>query len=85
MANQFKQFEKEFLRGTDEVIPLTETLALLDSGKKLKIKLGCDPTAADLHLGHSVVLNKLRLLQDHGHVVQFIIGGFYGSHRRSYG
>jgi tyrosyl-tRNA synthetase len=56
-----------------------ETLkAKLDSGKKLKIKLGADPSRPDLHLGHSVVLRELKLLQDMGHEIIFVIGDFTG-------
>lgn len=51
----------------------------LNSGKKLKVKLGVDPTSADLHLGHSVVLNMLRLFQDLGHTAVLIIGDFTAS------
>ena len=50
----------------------------LKSGRKLRIKLGADPSRPDLHLGHSVVLNKLRLLQDLGHEIVFVIGDFTG-------
>src|SRR5665811_555271 len=50
----------------------------LKSGKKLKIKLGADPSRPDLHLGHSVVLRKLRMFQDLGHEIIFVIGDFTG-------
>ena len=53
-------------------------LEKLKSGKKLKIKLGADPSRPDLHLGHSVVLRKLRLLQELGHEIIFVIGDFTG-------
>lgn len=59
-----------------QIIPEGELLKKVDSGKKLIIKLGMDPTAADLHLGHAVVLMKLRQLQDLGHTVIFLIGDF---------
>ncbi|MBL8511309.1 MAG: tyrosine--tRNA ligase, partial [Betaproteobacteria bacterium] len=63
-------------RGADELILETDMRKKLESGRKLRIKLGLDPTAPDLHLGHTVVLNKLRQLQDLGHTVIFLIGDF---------
>ena len=62
--------------GTAQVIPQADLVKKLSSGKKLKIKLGADPTAPDLHLGHAVVLSKLRDFQDAGHEVIFLIGDF---------
>jgi len=62
--------------GTVQIIPEAELLKKLSSGKKLQIKLGMDPTAADLHLGHAVVLSKMRQFQDMGHNVIFLIGDF---------
>lgn len=62
--------------GTVQILPEDEFLKKLKSGKKLRIKLGADPTAPDLHLGHVVVLNKLRQFQDLGHEVIFLIGDF---------
>ncbi len=64
-----------FLRGIEEIIP-GDSLESLFAGKSLKIKWGADPSAPDLHLGHMVVLKKIRLLQDMGHRVQFLIGDF---------
>jgi tyrosyl-tRNA synthetase len=68
------------LRGCDELLVETDWLAKLArseaTGKPLRIKLGLDPTAPDLHLGHTVVLNKMRQLQDLGHTVIFLIGDF---------
>jgi len=68
------------LRGCDELIPQAEWLKKLvrseATGVPLRIKLGLDPTAPDIHLGHTVVLNKLRQLQDLGHTVIFLIGDF---------
>jgi tyrosyl-tRNA synthetase len=58
----------------DEILPEKDFLEKINSGKKLRIKLGADPTAPDLHLGHSVILNKLKLFQDLGHTIVFIIG-----------
>jgi tyrosyl-tRNA synthetase len=68
------------LRGCDELLPQAEWLAKLvrseATGKPLRIKLGLDPTAPDIHIGHTVVLNKMRQLQDLGHTVIFLIGDF---------
>jgi tyrosyl-tRNA synthetase len=68
------------LRGCEELIPQDDWLKKLvrseASGKPLRIKLGLDPTAPDIHIGHTVVLNKLRQLQDLGHTVIFLIGDF---------
>ena len=65
-------------RGCDELIVEEEMLRKLKSGRALRIKLGLDPTAPDLHLGHTVVINKLRHFQELGHQVQFLIGDFTG-------
>src|SRR3970282_1551471 len=65
-------------RGCDELIVEEELLRKLKTGRALRIKLGLDPTAPDLHLGHTVVINKLRHFQDLGHQVQFLIGDFTG-------
>lgn len=66
------------LRGVEEIIPKEEFLKKLDKKEPLRIKLGFDPTAPDLHLGHTVILNKLKLFQDLGHQVIFLIGDFTG-------
>jgi tyrosyl-tRNA synthetase len=65
-------------RGAHELIVEEELVKKLATGRKLRIKLGLDPTAPDLHLGHTVVINKLRHFQDLGHQVQFLIGDFTG-------
>jgi tyrosyl-tRNA synthetase len=65
-------------RGCDELIVEEELVKKLASGRKLRVKLGLDPTAPDLHLGHTVVINKLRHFQELGHQVQFLIGDFTG-------
>ena len=65
-------------RGVDELIVVEELAKKRASGRKLRIKLGLDPTAPDLHLGHTVVINKLRDFQQLGHQVQFLIGDFTG-------
>ena len=68
------------LRGADELLPQADWLAKLQraeqTGRPLRIKLGLDPTAPDIHVGHTVVLNKMRQLQDLGHQVIFLIGDF---------
>ena len=65
-------------QGCDELIVEEELVRKLTTGRALRIKLGLDPTAPDLHLGHTVVINKLRHFQDLGHQVQFLIGDFTG-------
>lgn len=65
-------------RGTEEIIPKEEFLDKLKSKKKLRVKAGFDPTSPDLHLGHTVLLNKMKILQDMGHEVIFLIGDFTG-------
>ncbi len=67
---------REIQRGTVDIIPLEELRRKLERGQPLRIKLGADPSAPDLHLGHTVVLNKLRQFQELGHVVIFLIGDF---------
>lgn len=65
-------------RGTDSVVVEQELLNKLKRNEPLRVKAGFDPTAPDLHLGHTVLLNKLRMLQDLGHHVMFLIGDFTG-------
>jgi len=65
-------------RGTEEIIKVEDLQAKLESGKTLRIKVGFDPTAPDLHLGHTVIINKMRQFQDLGHEVTFLIGDFTG-------
>src|SRR6266481_2512492 len=65
-------------RGAVDFIEEGELRRKLETGRRLRIKLGLDPTAPDLHLGHTVVINKLRHFQDLGHEVQFLIGDFTG-------
>ncbi len=67
-----------FERGTDEILPLDELKKKLAKNKPLRIKAGFDPTAPDLHLGHTVLINKLKQLQDLGHEILFLIGDFTG-------
>src|SRR5581483_4410331 len=65
-------------RGAEEVLPADELVERLAAGKPLRVKAGFDPTAPDLHLGHTVLLNKLRQFQELGHHVLFLIGDFTG-------
>ena len=69
---------QQLLRGADEIIPQAELEAKLATGKPLEVKAGFDPTAPDLHLGHTVLINKLRQFQQLGHNVTFLIGDFTG-------
>ncbi len=74
----FTQAIETIRRGCDELIVEEELVRKLATGRTLRIKLGLDPTAPDLHLGHTVVINKLRHFQELGHQVQFLIGDFTG-------
>ena len=65
-------------RGTDEIIKVEDLQKRLASGRTLRVKVGFDPTAPDLHLGHTVIINKMRQFQDLGHQVIFLIGDFTG-------
>ena len=67
-----------FERGADEILPLEELKKKLQKNKPLRIKVGFDPTSPDLHLGHTVVINKMKQLQDLGHEIIFLIGDFTG-------
>ena len=73
-----KEALKLIKRGSDEILTESDLKKKLESGKKLVVKAGFDPTAPDLHLGHTVLLNKLRHFQDLGHKVIFLIGDFTG-------
>ena len=66
------------VRGSEEIIPEDSFLEKINGKKKLRIKAGFDPTSPDLHLGHTVLLNKMKLFQDFGHEVIFLIGDFTG-------
>ncbi len=70
---------REIARGAEEIIPLDELKKKLESGKQLVVKLGMDPTAPDIHLGHTVILNKLRTFQKFGHKIVLIFGDFTAS------
>jgi tyrosyl-tRNA synthetase len=65
-------------RGAEEIIPEESFLEQIKSKKKLRVKAGFDPTSPDLHLGHTVLLNKMKIFQDLGHQVIFLIGDFTG-------
>ncbi|KZY93060.1 tyrosine--tRNA ligase, partial [Oleiphilus sp. HI0072] len=65
-------------RGAEELIVEEDLVKKLEAGKKLRVKAGFDPTAPDLHLGHTVLINKLKQFQDLGHEVLFLIGDFTG-------
>ena len=69
---------KEIKRGTEEVLVEKDFVKRLNEKKPLRIKVGFDPTAPDLHLGHTVIINKMRQFQDFGHEVIFLIGDFTG-------
>lgn len=69
---------KQIKRGSDELLLESELIKKLEQGRPLRIKAGFDPTAPDLHLGHTVLLNKMRQLQDLGHHALFLIGDFTG-------
>lgn len=76
--NELEQALATIARGADEIIKQEELVARLKLGRPLRIKAGFDPTAPDLHLGHTVLLNKMRQFQDLGHQVIFLIGDFTG-------
>ena len=78
MIDNMKEALALIKRGTDEILTESDLKKKLESGKQLIIKAGFDPTAPDLHLGHTVLLNKLRHFQDLGHKVIFLIGDFTG-------
>ncbi|MCX4186817.1 tyrosine--tRNA ligase [Methylophaga sp. OBS4] len=69
---------EEIRRGAEEILVEKELIEKLEAGKPLRIKAGFDPTAPDLHLGHTVLLNKLKQFQDMGHEILFLIGDFTG-------
>lgn len=76
--NEPEQALTAIARGADEIIKREDLLERLKNGRQLRIKAGFDPTAPDLHLGHTVLLNKMRQFQDLGHQVIFLIGDFTG-------
>jgi tyrosyl-tRNA synthetase len=78
LSRQLAQQLAEYKRGTHEVLPEAEFVRKLAQQRPLRIKAGFDPTAPDLHLGHTVLLNKMRQFQQQGHEVIFLIGDFTG-------
>ncbi|MFC0309966.1 tyrosine--tRNA ligase [Gallibacterium trehalosifermentans] len=76
--SEINQVLAELKRGVEEVLSEEDLIEKLKENRPLKIKLGADPTAPDIHLGHTVVLNKLRQFQQLGHEVYFLIGDFTG-------
>ncbi|MHC1480908.1 tyrosine--tRNA ligase [Frateuria aurantia] len=76
--SEFEQALSIIERGAEEIIKKDELVSRLRQGRPLRIKAGFDPTAPDLHLGHTVLLNKMRQFQDLGHQVIFLIGDFTG-------
>jgi len=75
---EVKQALERISRGTQEIIKIEDLQKKFETGKTLQIKVGFDPTAPDLHIGHTVVINKMRQFQDLGHEVTFLIGDFTG-------
>ena len=69
---------EQIKRGAEEILVEAELKTKLERGKPLRIKAGFDPTAPDLHSGHTVLINKLRQFQDLGHEILFLIGDFTG-------
>jgi tyrosyl-tRNA synthetase len=78
MNGELQNQMAELMRGTQEVLVEGELVKKLSRGKPLRIKAGFDPTAPDLHLGHTVLINKMRQFQNFGHEVTFLIGDFTG-------
>ena len=76
MVNEILRQIDQIKMGAQELLPEEVLLEKLAQNRPLRVKLGCDPTAKDIHLGHTVVLNKCRQLQNMGHHVQFLIGDF---------
>ena len=79
MKNNIDESLEIIRRGADEVLLEHELISKLKEHRPLVVKFGCDPTAPDMHLGHIVVLNKIRQLQDLGHEINFLIGDFFSS------
>lgn len=77
-GNPFEETVEEIKRGTEEILLEEELLEKLNRGRPLRVKTGFDPTAPDLHLGHTVLINKMRQFQEFGHTVIFLIGDFTG-------
>ena len=73
-----KEQLQELIRGSEEVLPEDGLEAKLKQNRPLVVKAGFDPTAPDLHIGHTVLINKMRQFQEFGHEVVFLIGDFTG-------
>ena len=78
MSRSLEEALSVIRRGADEILPEEDLIEKLKEGRPLRIKAGFDPTAPDLHLGHTVLINKLRQFQDLGHEILFLIGDFTG-------
>ncbi len=78
MSHSLEEALSVIRRGADEILPEEDLVEKLKEGRPLRIKAGFDPTAPDLHLGHTVLINKLRQFQDLGHEILFLIGDFTG-------
>ena len=76
MSNSVEQALALIRRGAEEILLEEELIEKLKENRPLRIKAGFDPTAPDLHLGHTVLINKLRQFQDLGHHIMFLIGDF---------
>lgn len=77
-SNSVTEALQEIRRGAEEILVEAELIERLETGKPLRVKVGFDPTAPDLHLGHTVLINKMRQFQDLGHEIIFLIGDFTG-------
>ena len=74
--SEMKKIVAAIARGTQEILLEEELIKLLESNRKLRVKCGFDPTAPDIHLGHTVLINKLKQFQDMGHEMLLLIGDF---------
>ena len=77
-GNDITQALAQLRRGAEEILVESELVERLEAGKPMKVKVGFDPTAPDLHLGHTVLINKMRQFQELGHEIVFLIGDFTG-------
>ncbi|MEM7504990.1 MAG: tyrosine--tRNA ligase [Pseudomonadota bacterium] len=78
MSNEYEEQLREYARGAEEMLPEDALEERLKERRKLTVKAGFDPTAPDLHLGHTVLINKMRQFQQFGHDIVFLIGDFTG-------
>ena len=78
MSNEYDEQLREYARGAEEILPEDALEERLKERGKLTVKAGFDPTAPDLHLGHTVLINKMRQFQQFGHDIVFLIGDFTG-------